>query len=190
MNFLNGAIYSINAAALLIGAAGLLSRVLGVLRDRLLASEFGASRELDIYYAAFQIPDFLYTVFLLGAASAAIIPVLLELKARDEESARQFMARLIIVFSIGSIAVSVAAFFLMPFLVGVIAPGFSAGDQDLLITLSRIMLVSPVLLGISNILSAAIQSARIFLIYAITGIVYNLGIIIGIIFLSVPNIGS
>lgn len=182
MNFLNGAIYSINAAALLIGAAGLLSRALGVLRDRLLASEFGASRELDIYYAAFQIPDFLYTVFLLGAASAAIIPVLLELKARDEESARQFMARLIIVFSVGSIAVSAAAFFLMPFLVGVIAPGFSAGDRDLLITLSRIMLVSPVLLGISNILSAAIQSARIFLIYAITGIVYNLGIIIGILF--------
>src|SRR3989344_4828839 len=188
VNFLNGAIYSINAAALLIGAAGLLSRALGVLRDRLLASEFGASRDLDIYYAAFQIPDFLYTVFLLGAASAAIIPVLLELKARDEEGARQFMARLIIVFSIGSIAVSASAFFLMPFLVRFIAPGFSAGDQNFLITLSRIMLVSPVLLGISNILSAAIQSARIFLIYAVTGIVYNLGIIIGIIFL-LPSFG-
>jgi len=188
VNFLNGAIYSINAAALLIGAAGLLSRALGVLRDRLLASEFGASRDLDIYYAAFQIPDFLYTVFLLGAASAAIIPVLLELKARDEEGARQFMARLIIVFSIGSIAVSASAFFLMPFLVRFIAPGFSAGDQNFLITLSRIMLVSPVLLGISNILSAAIQSARIFLIYAVTGIVYNLGIIIGIIFF-LPSFG-
>lgn len=188
MNFLNGAIYSINAAALLIGAAGLLSRALGVLRDRLLASEFGASRELDIYYAAFQIPDFLYTVFLLGAASAAIIPVLLELKAQDNESARRFMERLVIVFSIGSVAFSAAAFFLMPFLVGLVAPGFSAGDRDLLITLSRIMLVSPVLLGISNILSAAIQSARIFLIYAVTGIVYNLGIIIGIIFL-LPSFG-
>src|SRR3989344_1154208 len=147
VNFLNGAIYSINAAALLIGAAGLLSLLLGILRDRLLASEFGASRDLDIYYAAFQIPDFLYTVFLL-----------------------------------------VAAFFLMPFLVGVIAPGFSAGERDLLITLSRIMLFSPVLLGISNILSAAIKSARIFLIYAITGIVYNLGIIIGIVFF-LPSFG-
>ena len=78
MNFLKKEIISINAAALLIGAAGLLSRILGLFRDRFLAAEFGASRELDIYYAAFQIPDFVFTVFLVGSATAAIIPVFLE----------------------------------------------------------------------------------------------------------------
>jgi len=74
-SFTNQTSNGVHSAALILGAAGLCSRMLGVLRDRMLASQFGAGRELDIYYAAFQIPDFLSVLFLLGAASAAILPV-------------------------------------------------------------------------------------------------------------------
>ncbi|MBI3627695.1 MAG: murein biosynthesis integral membrane protein MurJ, partial [Candidatus Sungbacteria bacterium] len=70
IRLLNREMSSVHAAALLLGAAGLLSRLCGVVRDRLLASHFGAGRELDIYYAAFQIPDFMSVVFLLGAGTA------------------------------------------------------------------------------------------------------------------------
>ncbi len=174
--------YSINAAALLIGAAGLLSRALGILRDRLLASHFGASRELDIYYAAFQIPDAMYTIFLLGAASAAIIPVLLDISGKGNDGGRGFMKDLIIVFSWGSAALAVFAFFLMPYLSAFVAPGFSESERSILVTISRVMLLSPILLGLSSVLSSAIQSARLFVVYALTGVVYNAGIIIGILF--------
>ncbi len=67
-------ILSIHAAALVLGAAGLFSRILGVFRDRLLYGTFGAGRELDIYTAAFQIPDFMAALFLLGSARFALLP--------------------------------------------------------------------------------------------------------------------
>ncbi|TSD04662.1 MAG: virulence factor MviN, partial [Parcubacteria group bacterium Greene0714_36] len=77
-DFFHREIAQVHAAALVLGAAGLISRLVGIIRNRLLFAEFGAGRELDIYYAAFQIPDFMAAVFLLGAASAAILPVFQE----------------------------------------------------------------------------------------------------------------
>src|SRR3989344_3744692 len=84
----------VHAAALILGAAGLLSRFLGIFRERLLAARFGAGRELDIYYASFQIPDFLSILFLLGAGSAAILPIFQEYMAHDEEKAKKMIGDL------------------------------------------------------------------------------------------------
>src|SRR3989344_3731401 len=103
---LHGAIYNINAAALLLGAASLLSRILGILRDRMLAARFGAGRELDIYYAAFQIPDFMFNIFLLGAASAAIIPVFLEIRKKDEQASKILISHLLKIFLLAAVGVS------------------------------------------------------------------------------------
>jgi len=58
-----------------VGAASMASRFVGVVRDRVLASTFGAGHDLDAYYAAFRVPDFLYTLIILGALSAGFIPV-------------------------------------------------------------------------------------------------------------------
>lgn len=185
---LNSAIYSINAAALLIGAAGLLSRILGVVRDRLLASHFGASRQLDIYYAAFQIPDFMYTILLLGASSAAIIPVFARLKKDNQEKAVQLISSLFVVFLSGAVVMSLVVFITIPFLLKFIVPGFSMEEQRQTIILSRIMLASPILLGLSGIISAVLQSARNFLPFALSSVFYNIGIIAGIIFL-LPQFG-
>jgi putative peptidoglycan lipid II flippase len=183
IKFLNGSIYSINAAALLIGAAGLLSRLLGVWRDRLLAGNFGASRELDIYYAAFQIPDFIFMIFLLGAASAAIIPVFTQIKERAPKEAHIFIGELVILFFLISGTIGAGIIFIMPYIIPFVAPGFGISDQEQVVTIARIIMVSPILLGLSSIISAIVQSARLFLAFSLAPIFYNLGIIFGILVL-------
>ena len=66
---------TITSAAILLGAASLISRILGLLRDRILAGKFGAGDELDIYFAAFRIPDLIYNLLVVGALTAGFIPV-------------------------------------------------------------------------------------------------------------------
>ena len=184
----NGAIHSINAAALLLGAAGLFSRLLGVLRDRLLAAQFGASRELDIYYAAFQIPDLLFNLLLLGAAAAAIIPVFIKIKDRSLKDAQELISGLSRLFFVGALLFCGLAGLLAPYLMQWIAPGFSPSEQALAVRLTRIMLASPIFLGLSGIVSSVIQTYRRFFIYALSALFYNLGIIAGILFF-VPFFG-
>ncbi len=188
MNPIKTSFNGVNAAALLLGAAGLLSRLLGILRDRLLASEFGAGRELDLYYAAFQIPDFMVMLFVLGAGSAAILPIFQEYLLRDKEEARRLIYDLSGFFLVGSILVAAFAFFTAPFLVEFIAPGFSVEDKSLTSTLTRLMLLSPIFFGLSGIFSSVVQSFQRFFVYALAPLLYNLGIIIGI-FFFVPIFG-
>ncbi len=185
---LNGSISSVHAAALLIGSAGLISRLLGMFRNRLLASHFGAGRQLDIYFAAFQIPDFVATLFLLGAGSAAILPVFQEYMQDDKERARYLISSLQTSFLIASSIIGVFVFFLVPILLQAMVPGFSVADRALTVLLTRIMLLSPIFLGLSSILSAVVQSFKRFFAYALAPIFYNLGIIAGIIFF-VPVFG-
>src|SRR3989344_4832735 len=179
---------SIHGAALLIGGAGLLSRLLGMLRDRMLAGQFGASRTLDVYYASFQIPDFLFTIFLLGAASAAIIPLFVQYSASDPMRARRFIGGLLLLFAVAAVLVSGIVIIFGPFLARFIAPGFSLAAKALLIYMTRIMMLSPILLGLSSILSAVMQANRQFFVFALTSVLYNLGIIAGIL-LFVPMFG-
>ncbi len=73
--FFNSKSKTIVSAAVILGAASLISRLLGLIRDRMLAGTFGAGDELDIYYAAFRIPDLVYSLLVLGAISAGFIPV-------------------------------------------------------------------------------------------------------------------
>jgi len=188
MRFLQNEVAGVHAAALILGAAGLASRLLGVMRDRMLAAHFGAGRELDIYNAAFNIPDFMATLFLLGAASAAILPVFQEYAGRDKERARQFIAVLAGFFLIGSSAAALAAFFVAPVMMRFIVPGFSGADQARTLALARVMLLSPILLGLSGIFSVVVQSQKRFFIYALAPLLYNLGIMFGIIVL-VPRMG-
>lgn len=185
---LNGSISSVHAAAFLIGSAGLTSRLLGMFRNRLLAAHFGAGRELDIYFAAFQIPDFVATLFLLGAGSAAILPVFQEYMQKDKERARHLISSLQTTFLVGSSISAMIVFFFVPMLLKAMVPGFSDADRTLTVLLTRIMLLSPIFLGLSSILSAVVQSFQRFFAYALAPIFYNIGIIAGIIFF-VPLFG-
>lgn len=164
------------------GAAGLFSRLLGIVRDRLLAGHFGASRELDIYYAAFQIPDFLFNVFLIGATTSAVLPVFLEYWERDTKDGIQFVAGLLRLFLYFSVVLSFLVILTAPFLVRyVLVPGFEDAAKEETILLTRIMMLSPVLLGLSNIVASVLQSLNRFFIYSLTSIFYNIGLILGVV---------
>lgn len=170
----------LHRAALVLAASSIMSGLLGLLRDRLLAGTFGAGRELDIYYAAFKIPDFLYIISLSIASVTVLIPFFLEKIDVGQKQGKEFLNNIFTVFLLAMLFLIVAAFFLAPYLAGMVAPGFSAEAKKQLIVLTRILLLSPFLLGLSNLLSTVVQSFRRFFVYALSPILYNIGIIIGI----------
>lgn len=180
----NTKIHNINIAAFVLGMAFLISAVLGFFRNRLLASYFGAGNELDIYYAAFRIPDIITMVMVIGAVSAAIIPIFSEYLIVSREKAWKYFSNLLNVFLIFLIIVCAIAFLLAPFLISLIVPGFSQEKINLTVQLARIMFLSPILLGISVIISSILRVFKKFLITAMAPIMYNIGIIFGIIFFT------
>lgn len=176
------------SAAAIIAVCSFVSALLALFRDRLLAGTFGAGDELDIYYAAFRIPDFVAMVLVMGAISAAIIPIFSSYLARSEKEAFDFLSNLINVFFVSLILVSAVLIIFIPQLISLIAPGFEGEKKDLTILLSRIMFLSPVLLGISNIVSGVLRVFKRFLAASVAPIMYNIGIILGILFF-VPVFG-
>jgi putative peptidoglycan lipid II flippase len=179
---------NVTSAAFILGAVSLVSAALGLMRDRLLAGNFGLGRELDIYYASFRIPDFISMVLIMGAISAAIIPVFSSYLAQSEKEAFRFLANLFNLFVFILVFIVLGLIIFAPQIVNLIAPGFSLEDKILTVSLTRIMLLSPLLLGISNIVSAVLQVFQRFLITSLAPVMYNLGIIFAILFF-VPFMG-
>lgn len=180
----------LHEAAFLLAGTAVLSQILGLFRDRLLAHHFGAGVSLDVYYAAFRIPDFLYASVASFVAVTVLIPFLLE---RIEggggiREARAFINTIFTAFLLMMISISVVMFFCIPLLAPIIVPGFHGETLEQFITLSRILLLSPLLLGISNLFGSVTQSLRRFFVFAAGPILYNIGIIIGIVFF-LPHIG-
>lgn len=176
---------TVAGGAIIISVATIVSKIVGLIRDRLLFSTFGASDATDVYFAAFKLPDLIFNILVLGALSAAFIPVFIEYREREGEQGTQWR----IASSIMNIVVTlmivlgVLAFILAPLLVQVIAPGFSDAKQADTIVLTRIMLLAIVFFGISNVLSGILNASRRFVAYSLAPIMYNVGIIIGIVFL-------
>ncbi|MFH1714508.1 MAG: murein biosynthesis integral membrane protein MurJ [Candidatus Nealsonbacteria bacterium] len=179
---------NITSAALILGLASAFSGALGLLRDRLLAGRFGAGNELDVYYASFRIPDFISMVLIMGSISAAVIPIFSEYLTRDKEEAWKFLSNLFNLVLFILIAVSVVLIIFAPQIVNLITPGFSEEKRSLVVLLTRIMFLSPIILGTSNIISSVLQVFSRFLITSLAPIMYNFGIIIGILFF-VPRWG-
>ncbi|NOY35379.1 MAG: hypothetical protein GXP44_00400 [bacterium] len=174
----------LHRAAVLLAMSAILSSFLGLIRDRLLAGTFGAGRSLDIYYASFRVPDILYNLVALSLVSVTVlIPLFLEKVKDSKRDARVFLNGVLTVFLGVMIFLALMFFIFAPALAKIIAPGFSAQDIARLVVLTRIMLLSSILLGLSNLLSTVIQSYRRFFIYALSPLFYNAGIIFGIIFL-------
>ncbi len=185
-------INSITVAAVLVATSSLVSRLLGVFRDRILASQFGAGQQLDIYYAAFRIPDLLFNLVVLGALSAGFIPIFSSLvknftnpeKADDNNAAWQLANNVINILSLFLLIFSGLGVVFAPFLINLITPGFSPAAQLQTVMLTRIMFLSPLFLGISGVLGGMLQSFKRFLIYSVAPIFYNLGIIAGALWFS------
>src|SRR3990167_630485 len=175
---------TLNQAALLLGLFAFLSQVLAFLRDRLLAHIFGASTELDIYYAAFRIPDFIFVTVASVVSLSVLIPFIIEKETNGLEALQDFVSNIFSFFSVLIIVVSTVAFFLMPTISGVLFKGFSPSALAEVVFISRILLLSPILLGFSNLFGSLTQAYNRFTIYALAPLLYNAGIIVGIIFLA------
>lgn len=187
-NFLNSQTKSISSASLILAISYLFSAFLGLLRDRLLAGTFGAGNELDVYYTAFTVPDFVALILIFGAIAAAVIPIFSGYLLKDREEAWRYVSNLLNVFLGFLIVVCLIFIIFTPAIISVIAPGFSGEKRELAIMLMRIMFLSPIILGASNMISGILQVFHRFLVTALAPLLYNLGIIIGILFF-VPRFG-
>jgi len=185
---LNKQSYTITGAAIIIGAASFVSRIIGMVRDRLFAHHFGAGDVMDAYYAAFKIPDLVYNLLIVGALSAGFIPVFIELLTRDKKEAWRVTNAIINILGILLTIICGLLVIFTPQFLEFLVPGFSGEKFAMTVMLTRIMFLSPILLGISSVVSGVLQSFKAFLIYSLTPIMYNLGIIAGIIFF-VPIFG-
>ncbi len=164
------------------------SQLLALVRDRLLAHQFGASIELDLYYAAFRIPDVLYVIF----ASTLSVYVLIPFLARKAETgkphaAQQLLSQFFSLFIVLYGAVALIAMVCAPLIVTYVFPGF-VGESETLVALIRLLLIQPFLLGISSLFSIVTQMEHRFILYALSPLLYNLGIIAGLLFLY-PSMG-
>ncbi|MFZ2763804.1 MAG: lipid II flippase MurJ, partial [Minisyncoccia bacterium] len=175
---------TLNQAALLLGLFAFLSQVLAFLRDRLLAHIFGASSELDIYYAAFRVPDFIFVTVASVVSLSVLIPFIIEKESEGVEKLLKFIDNIFSFFSILIVTVSGLAFFLMPWISDLLFKGLSTEALNEVVFISRILLLSPIILGFSNLFGSLTQAYSRFTIYALAPILYNAGIIIGIIFLA------
>ena len=172
---------SVISAAFVITLAGLASRVLGLFRDRMLASTFGAGDTLDVYYAAFRVPDLIYNILILGALSAAFIPVFTGLISKDKEKKAWDVANGMLNLALFFVIIFSVVFCLFaPYLMKIITPGFSSEKMTNVVLFTRIMFLSPIFLGISGIFGGILTSFKRFLIYSIAPIMYNAGIIFGV----------
>lgn len=172
-------------AALLISGSYLASRLLGLLRDRLLATHFGIGPLADAYTAAFRLPELLFTLLVSGAFAVAFIPVLTELIVKKEdEKAWELTSSILNILALGTIIICGLAWVFADPLTTIITPGFDAFRHDLTVDLTRIMLVTPLVFAVSTVLGGIQQSFGRFLLFAFSSVFYNLGIIFGIVFLS------
>ena len=181
---------NIMSAAIVLMMAVMLSGILGLIRDRLLAATFfdGQRWQLDVYFAAFRLPDMLFQLVVLGALSAAFIPVYSSYLRKSPKTAWKIANSLITLATLVFLGLAVLIFAAATPLSQKIAPDFSAIEIQLMVNLTRTMLLAQLFFVVSNFITGILQSHQRFLIPAIAPVLYNLGIIGGIIWLS-PTMG-
>jgi len=176
---------TLGAAATLISISFFLSRVLGLVRDRLLATNFGIGASTDAYTAAFRVPDLLFTLLVSGAFTVAFIPVFWGyIERKDREEAWQVVNITLTAVCVATMLLSIITFIFAHPLVRLITPGFDPVREHLTVNLTRIMLITPFLFGLASVFGAIQQAFNRFLLFALASVSYNVGIIIGILVFS------
>lgn len=172
----------LHEAAFLLGIFAILSQVLALFRDRLLAHTFGASQTLDIYYAAFRIPDFVFAGIASFMSALVLIPMLTKRAEESDARAQKLLNDAFTVFFSILVMVSTVVFIFIPSLVAVLFPGFVGDAQTELVSMTRLLMLSPILFGLSNLLGSVTQMLHKFFAFALAPLLYNLGIIAGAVF--------
>lgn len=175
---------SVAGGAAILAAASLASRLIGLVRDNLFAQYFGASGILDMYNAAFKVPDFIFNIVVLGALSASFVPVFIERQTQaGKAAADQVASAMLTIMGIALLVLTSCAIFVSEPLSQWLLASRSVAQQVGTAQLMRIMLVSVIFFGLSNVFAGMLQARRKFLSFAAAPILYNLGIIVGIIWL-------
>lgn len=164
------------------------SYVLGLARDHFFAQTFGASRALDAYNAAFLFPDLLFNILIAGGIAAAFVPILTELLQRDPTKAEDYINSTITAATGTMLIVGAAIMIFARPISAIVAPGFNPEDQLQVAKIIHVLALSPIFFAASNALGAMLITKRRFLFYGLSPVVYNLGIILGTLFLA-PRFG-
>lgn len=164
------------------------SKVLGLIRDRLLAHTFSPD-QTAVYFAAFRLPDLLFQLFIFGAVSVAFIPVFTDyVHKKSEKEAFEFAADILnivlVLFAVVSLVFLVAA---GP-ITSLIVPGFSESQKAITTGLTRVIIIGQLFLVVGAFFVGICQAYQRFIIPALAAVSYTVGIIIGIIFLA-PFLG-
>ncbi|HET6821196.1 MAG TPA: murein biosynthesis integral membrane protein MurJ [Anaerolineales bacterium] len=184
--------YSVGEASFILMASFFLSAALGAVRQVLFNAQFGVSLEANAYYAAFRLPDTLFSLIAGGALSSAMIPVLLNARQRDGEASgwrliSVVLTSLLLVFALLILAVEI---FTPALVTRVLAPGFDAETSQLTVTLTRIMLIQPMILLLGSVATAVLNSRNQFLLTGLSIISHNISLIVSILALRLfPNLG-
>jgi putative peptidoglycan lipid II flippase len=170
----------LTAAAILLAASMVLSRLLGLIRDRVLAYQIGATAETDAYGAAFLVPDILNHFLAGGALSIAFIPLYSRLRARSGDAAAQALfATVLGTMSAIAIAATLLLWWRAEALVLLGFPRFDPETQALTLRLTRIVLPAQIFFVAGGIIRAALMAHGHFASQALAPLVYNAGIIAG-----------
>ncbi|MCB9806162.1 hypothetical protein H6775_03325 [Candidatus Nomurabacteria bacterium] len=181
LQFVGREIKGLHEAAYLLGLFAFLSQLLGLVRDRLLAAQFGPSLELDIYYASFRIPDLLFVIISSLVSLSVLVPFIVKVIKDNEAERQKFIDTIFTIVFLISIFLSAAAFILAKPLLLMLFPDLMHGSHaNELTLLTRITLLQPIFLSFSSFYASFVQVYKRFFIYAISPLLYNLGIISGI----------
>lgn len=180
---------TVGSAAITLVIMVLASRILGLVRDRLLAARF-VPDDLGVYFAAFRLPNLVFELLVMGALTSAFIPVFTTFITKEQKDDAWKMASTLINISLFILVLLTIPVFLWAGKFSrLLAPGFTNVQIDQMAQFTRFMLlfqVIPLLVG--NFFTGILQSFQYFLIPALAPVVYNVGIIIGIVVLT-PSLG-
>jgi putative peptidoglycan lipid II flippase len=186
---MNSSHRQIARAAGIVMAAFVVSRLFGVARDMVIAAQLGTSDAADAYLAAFRIPDLIFALIAGGALASAFIPTFAGYLARDDRpGAWRLASGVINLLLVVSSAAAALAALLAPALVRALVPGFGPDKQSLTVSLVRVMLVGPVIFGVSGLVMGILNAQQQFLLPGLAPSAYNIGIILGA-WLLIPRIG-
>ncbi|MFZ1301614.1 MAG: murein biosynthesis integral membrane protein MurJ [Candidatus Microsaccharimonas sp.] len=175
------------AAALLAGSS-LVASLLGLFRDRLFNSSYYLTYPAgaDAYTVAFTIPDFMFIILVSGALSVSFIPVFNQRLAKgNKKSAWELSTSTMNLMALATLVASILIIiFADPLVRYVVGPGLPESGQALAVSMMRVLAVSPFLFAVSTVLTSMQQAVGRFAFFALAPVLYNIGIIIGLLFFT------
>lgn len=188
---LRAPVRGLHQVAYLLAGLTLASQLLALLRDRAFAHTFGAGLELDLYYAAFRVPDFVFALVSSLVSAYILIP---RLTGLDKEATRRLLSQSVSFLAIAGGALSIVLAIFMPNFLQMLYPNLmNSPHHETFVLLARMLLAQPIILGISGVLGSVTQVHRRFVLFACSPVLYNIGIIFGVMVLyprfGLPGIG-